>query len=340
MNTRSYYPIVYILSTAISVASADIQFGTPENLGPVVNSQYGDAVPSISSDGLTLLFESDRPGGIGKTDIWITTRPTIADEWTSPVNLGSMVNSSYYDGEPSISHDGLSLFFVSNRPGGSGDYDLWVTTRASLYTSWGVPINLGSLVNSSTEDATPSISVDGRILFFHSTRSGGYGEVDLWMTKRADINDPWQTPVNLGPTVNTSYVEATPGVSNDMLALFFASIRPNGYGYSDLWVTTRATVTDEWGSPVNLGPTVNSSYREGGPNLSADGSVLYFNSLRPGGYGDWDLWQVYVNPEPKCGDEEHPYPIGDLNQDCIVNMLDLAMMCEHWLEDNNPQPML
>jgi Tol biopolymer transport system component len=324
------------LATGTKNVNADYYFDTPVNLGPNINSQYGDAVPSISSDGLTLLFESDRPSGFGGCDIWVTTRATKDDEWVGPVNLGSTVNSSYYDGEPSVSADGLSLFFVSNRPGGSGDYDLWVTTRTSIAEPWGEPTNLGTTVNSSTEDATPSISPDGLSLFFHSTRSGGYGAVDIWVTKRATLDDPWQEPVNLGPAVNTLDIEATPGISADMLTLFFASIRPGGYGYSDIWMTSRATVDDPWEPPVNLGAVVNSSYREGGPNISMDGSTLYFNSMRPGGYGDWDLWQVSINPKPTCGDEDHPYPIGDLNQDCRVDWFDVAIIFSHWLEDNNP----
>lgn len=338
------------------VANADFTFGTPINLGPIVNSSSGDAVPSILPDGLTLLFESDRSGGSGGCDIWVTTRTKMNDEWASPVNLGSMVNSSYYDGEPSISGDGLSLLFVSNRPGGSGDYDLWFTMRASVSEPWGEPANLGTTVNSSTEDATPAISADGMSLFFHSMRSGGYGEVDLWMTMRATVNDPWEEPVNLGPTVNSEYVDATPGISTDMRTLFFASIRPGGYGYSDIWVTTRPTISDPWGAPVNLGPTVNSTYREGGPNISADGSTLYFNSKRPGGSGYWDLWQVSIEPVVDLDGNEKvdfrdfatlasywgrhepsvdiaPLPFGGGE----VDMRDLYTLMTHWLEDNSLQ---
>jgi len=116
-------------------AKAEFTFGTPTNLGPTinrgptVNSFYEDSAPSISSDGLSLYFSSFRPGGFGSDDIWVTTRATTEDDWGTPVNLDQTVNSSSGDFCPNISADGLSLFFVSERPGGSGGWDLWVATR-------------------------------------------------------------------------------------------------------------------------------------------------------------------------------------------------------------------
>jgi hypothetical protein len=193
----------------------------------------------------------------------MTTRASISDPWTEAVNLGPIVNSSAWDGGPSISPDGLSLFFFSERPGGSGGKDLWVTTRIRVSEPWGTPVNLGPTVNSSSEDATPDISADGLALFFFSTRSGGYGNYDLW-------------------------------------------------------VTTRTTLSSPWGSPVNLGPTINSSTFDFSPNISADGSTLYFNSGRSGGLGGDDIWQVAINP------------IVDFSGDGIVDAVDMCIMVNHW----------
>jgi len=108
-----------------------------------------------------------------------------------PTNLDVTVNSSADDMHPTISADGLSLFFHSRRAGGSGAADLWVTERPAVSAPWGIPENLGGLVNSSAEDLAPSISSDGLSLFFHSNRSGGRGSLDLWVSTRATPEDVW-----------------------------------------------------------------------------------------------------------------------------------------------------
>ena len=278
---------------------------TPENLGPIVNSPSYDSDVSISVDGLSLYFTSNRPGGSGSYDIWVTTRESVQDPWGEPVNLGPIVNSPDWDHTAFISADGLTLFFSSNRPGGFGAVDIWFTTRTTVSDPWTTPENLGSTINSSAADAAVNISLDGLSLFFNSTRSGGYGGQDLYVSTRLMPSEPWGQPANLGPTVNSSAWDYTPALSADGRVLIFGSNRPGALGMDDLWLTTRETTVDPWGEPVNLGPTVNSSAGDGGATLSADGSTLYFSSRRPGGSGGADLWQVSLLPEassfPKDG---------------------------------------
>ena len=207
-----------------------------------------------------------------------------------PVNLGPTVNSSALDGGPALSPDGLTLFFVSDRQGGQGKWDLWMSTRAALNAPWGEPVNLGPTVNSSSPEFSPALSPDGLTLFFSASRSGGQGEVDLCMSTRAALSAPWGEPVNLGPTVNSSAKDADPALSPDGLTLFFASGRQDGQGgwdVMDLCMSTRAALSSPWGEPVNLGPTVNSSVSNTGPALSPDGLTLFFASCRQGGF---DLW--------------------------------------------------
>ena len=193
----------------------------------------------------------------------------------------------------------LELYFTSDRPGGNGNGDLWVTRRATVDSEWGTPVNLGTLVNSAYEDGCQSLSSNGLELYFISSRPGGYGSWDLWMATRVTVSANWGTPVNLGPTINTSAMENFPCVSPDGLLLFFASTRPGGYGNLDLYVARRATRGDPWGTPMNLGPVVNSGYHENGPRIMADGSMLYFISNRPGGVGGFDFWQAPITPH--CG---------------------------------------
>ncbi len=325
-TTRMLVILVLALGLAMEVANADFTFGTPTNLGPTFNSSNWDITPSIPANGLTLYFTSDRPGGYGSWDLWVATRATTEDDWGTPVNLGPTVNSSAQDITSVISADGLSLFFGSNRPGGSGWRDIWVTTRATTEDDWGTPVNLGPTVNSSNWDNAPSISADGLSLFFDSNRPGGSGGTDLWVTTRPTTDDPWGTPVNLGPTVNCPASDALPGISADGRTLFLSSydddpLRPGGYGSADIWVTRRATVSDPWGTPVNLGPPVNTSASDFSVEISADGSTLYFTSLRPGGVGSYDLWQAPI------------IPIVDFNGDGIVDALDICMMADHWHTD-------
>jgi Tol biopolymer transport system component len=314
--------IVCMAVTTINTISvkADFTFGSLTNLGPTVNSSAGAEDPEISADGLKLYFNSNRTGGYGKGDIWVTSRATIEDNWEIPTNLGLTVNSSSDDFAPDVSPDGLILHFASDRPGGYGNYDLWVTSRITIDDDWGTPENLGPNVNSSSMDGCPAISEDGLELYFWSNRPGGSGSTDLWIATRATIEDNWSTPMNLGPVVNSSAMDFCPYISADCLSLFFISGRSGGFGgfYGDIWITTRSTISDPWGTPVNLGPMVNSSASEGGPALSPDGTTFYFSSEKSGGFGSFDIWQVSINP------------IVDFNGNGIVYIKDLLRLIQSW----------
>jgi Tol biopolymer transport system component len=312
------------LALGVQVAKADFTFGVPTNLGPPVNSpgiiNWGQ---SLSPDGLSLYITSNRPGGQGRQDIWVTTRSTKDEPWGEPVNLGFPINTSAFDQFAKLSADSLTLYFSSTRSGGIGPEDLYLATRETTDESWGEPVNLGPPINSSTEDWASSISTDGLELFFVSDRPGGSGHYDLWVTKRTATDGPWTEPINLGQVVNSSGWDGIPCISADGLCLFFDSSRPGGSGDADLWMTTRPTVSDPWVEPVNLGPTVNSSSGDYGPSISADGSVLHFASERPGRIGRADLYQVSIEP------------VVDLNGDRIVDSADMCIIVDHWGTDNS-----
>jgi len=308
---------------------ADFTFGRPVNLGLTINSENSDWLPCISADGLEMYFSSNRAGGYGDQDIYVTTRPTANADWGPPVNLGPTVNGPYEDSAAFISADGLTLYYVPLyfESGGSWEWDIWTTRRLSKDADWGKPINLGSTVNSPGIDVTPSISNNGLELYFASNRSGGYGAGDLYMSTRATTDSEWGTPMNLGPTINNSSADYCPFISSDGLALFFSSgnigpFRPGGLGRSDIWVTMRTTVLDSWGPPVNLGPVINTSVRDLSPNISADGSTLYFGSDRPDGFGGLDLWQAPI------------IPVVDFNADGMVDIQDLLRLIESWGKDD------
>ncbi len=305
------------------LAKADFTFGEPTNLGPIVNSSDYDSGPCISADGLTLYFHSPRPNGYGEKDLWMTRRETIDDPWGEPENLGATINSLYNDHHPNIFLDGLSLCFNSLRPGGSGDSDIWMSSRATKDDPWSTPINLGSSVNSSGWEGNAFVSNDGLTLMFNSDRPGGYGNKDLWVTRRPTTNDDWGEPANLGPIVNSSEWEAAANISPCGKWLFFASRRPGGFGDGDIWMANRPHLDAEWGMPVNLGPIINTSFFDGAPNISADGYTLYMRSTRPGGCGSMDIWQAPI------------IPIVDFNGDGNIDTDDLLIMIDNWGTDDS-----
>ena len=327
MNERKNHTSRWVTVAVLLVISsreytrADFTFGEPTNLGPTVNSPRSDGLMSITANGLSLFFNSNRPGGYGNYDVWVATREEIDGDWSEPTNLGPTINSSVEDGAPSISADGLTLFFESSRPGGYGNNDLYVTTRQTSDDSFGPPVNLGSTVNSSSLDSGPCISFDGLALFFMSSRPGGSGGDNIWFTTRETTHGEWSAPVNLGPNVNGSGQAGFPYISDDGLLLFFASLRAGGFGSPDIWLSKRNTKDDPWGVAVNLGPEVNSSRDELAVCISGDWTTLFFSSRRPGGIGDQDIWQASIDP------------VVDFNGDGIVDSGDMQIMVNHWGED-------
>jgi len=264
---------------------------TPTGLDPRINSSVigQGASLSLSHGNRTAYFNSSRPQGHGKQDLWMTNRDSQRAHWCEPINLGIAVNSPADDWTPDISSDGLSLYFASDRAKGLGSYDIYVSTRAATDDPWGEPVNLGPRINSPAGDGTPSISADGLSLFFGSFRAGGHGHADLWVTTRATRNDEWNVPVNLGPWVNGPGSELDPDISDDGFTLLFSAHRPEGAGGFDLWITRRASLTSPWDKPVNLGPSINKQGHEAQPTLSSDNSTLYFYARRS---GNRNMWQV------------------------------------------------
>jgi len=313
-------------------AIADFVFGTMQNLGPVINSSSADAGTSFTADGLELYFSSNRPGGfaggIMGEDVWVSTRASIDDPWGLPVNLGAAVNGTTDECSPSISPDGLTLYFSDEwggptRPGGLGGADIWMARRTGRDAPWDMAVNVGAPIDTPANEVTPMIGADGLTLIFASDRAGGQGGYDVWMSTRASIEDDWTEPVNLGGLVNSASDDLEPSLSSDKRVLIFASRRAGGYGNWDLWMSTRKTRSDAWGTPVNLGPWFNSAEHEGQPVIGADGRMLYFYaSGHPGNLGWYDLWEAPI------------IPIVDFNGDSSIGGRDVLILSDHWGQDD------
>lgn len=259
----------------------------PVNMGPIINSMVRDAEPTFTSDGNTMYFNChDRPGRTGG-DICVSTR--LNGAWSEPEIVGGPISTEYSEVEPLLSPDGTQLYIQSNRPGGLGSADIWVSDWVD--GEWTEPRNLGAPINSPFADHCIYFTgPDWNIAYWTSTRPGGYGGNDIWMSERVD--GVWQEAVNLGPMVNSAVTEHHSLPSADGRSLYITPAREDGYGGEDIYVTTR----DEegaWGPLINLGLLVNSPENDRCPAFSPDYSVFYFDSEREGGYGNKDLWWVY-----------------------------------------------
>ena len=307
--------------TADVTAEDQLAYGPwspPVNLGSVVNSSDSDSHPAISKDGLSLYISSHRvdlPGSQGGFDIWVSQRASLDAPWGLPVNLGPNVNSGSNDVAPTFSPDGHEMYFHSNRPGGCGLADLYVTRRHDKRDDfgWEPARNLDAdpdgivrqcVVNSAFADAGPTIFEDeatGVTTLYFTVRNNPPNSdqgFDIYASTRLGDDGPFGPPV-LVPELSSPYRDTRTTIRRDGLEMILSSGRPGGVGSEDLWVSTRASTLDAWSTPVNLDadslalgrpPVVNSTAFDGAPALSFDGTTLYFFSERPGGFGKRDLY--------------------------------------------------
>ena len=224
-------------------ASRHDAWGPATNLGAAINTGANERSPSLSRNGRLLFFATDRPGGSGGFDIWLSWRPDPDDDagWQPPVNVGTGINSAATDAGPSfLEHRAPlrmpQLFFGSGRPGGAGGLDIYV---GSVPGGWSGPPLLLAELSSPQLDVTPAVRRDGLEIIIGSTRPGTLGGLDLWRSARKAIDSPWSAPESLGPTINTEFLEAYPALSSDGGTLLFQSTRPGGFGGSDLYMSTR-----------------------------------------------------------------------------------------------------
>jgi hypothetical protein len=264
---------------------------TPQNLGPLVNTAFGEYSARLSQDMLTLYFCAyNRTGGYGLSDIWMSTRPSIYSDWGAPVNLGPTINTPYHDIFACESADGLTLHVTSTKPGGYGNEDIYKLTRYSRSEPWGIPTNTGPPINTAWGECQSAFTVDGLTMYFGSDRPGSHGGSHIWMSTRPSIGSNWIEPVNLDLNTTSAYEAWDPSISPNGLVLYFDSDRPGGYGGNDIWMSTRPSIYSDWGAPVNLGPTINTQYDEYQPWICSDGITLYWSVDKPGGYGNDDLY--------------------------------------------------
>jgi len=216
-------------------------------------------------------------------------------EWSEPVNLGPVVNSDALDMNAGLSPDAHELYFVSTRSGGQGANDLWVSHRRCLQCPWETPVNLGTPINTAANEGAPTLSDDGRLLFFYSARSGGQGGSDIWISRRISTGadgDVWGDPVNLGPDVNTAVNEQgayyVRGDGEGTATLYFnRALAASG---QDIYKVSLSTDGEPLGPAVAVSE-LNSPNTDQKLAVSTDGHELLLSSNRPGTFGDLDIWR-------------------------------------------------
>jgi outer membrane protein OmpA-like peptidoglycan-associated protein/tetratricopeptide (TPR) repeat protein len=202
---------------------------------------FNEGSEAISPDGKYLFFTGcNRPDGMGRCDIYIVQKR--GDDWDKPFNLGSPLNTSGWESQPSISPDGGTLYFVSNRPGGYGGYDIW---KSKLGTKgWGAPENLGPTINTSYNEQSPFIHPDDSTLYFCSDGWPGMGGQDLFVS-RLNKDGKWMEPENLGYPINSNGNETGLSLTANGDYAFFSSNKLEGLGGFDIY---------SFKMPINLRP--------------------------------------------------------------------------------------
>jgi len=260
----------------------------PENLGTSINTNADEYLPNVTADESTLIFTRK----IGNNEDFYQSK-RVKNQWTNAVGLSSKINTpEYNEGAQSLTQDGQYLFFTGcNRPDGLGRCDIFLTHKNS--TDWDKPFNLGAPINTAGWESQPSISADGKTLYFVSLRKGGYGGYDIWKSTITDKG--WSEPENLGPNINTPYDEQSPFIHPDDQTLYFSSNGWPGLGSKDLFLSRKGT-DGKWQKPENLGYPINSSGEENGLTLTADGTYAFFSSNQLKGAGGFDIY-TFEMPE-------------------------------------------
>lgn len=276
----------------------------PVNIGPGINTQYPEYFPTITVDGATILFTRRIPdervyGPQKEQEDFFISHLGEDKTWQTATPMPDNINTVNNEGAPTIAPDGRTLVFVAcpdNITGenygegrtGNGSCDLFITKR--LGSQWQDPKNLPGYVNSAHWETQPSLSSDGKTLYFIRGLRGTASDrnSDIYVVQKDD-NGVWGKAQRLPDHVNTPDMEESVLIHPDGKTLYFASRGHIGLGGSDLFVT-RMDDKGNWSKPENLGYPINTRYDENSLMVSPDGEIAFFASDREGGFGGLDIY--------------------------------------------------
>jgi outer membrane protein OmpA-like peptidoglycan-associated protein len=269
-----------------------------ENLGAIINTPFAEYGPAVSANEAEMIFTSRREGSVGGDlddegeyfeDIYISRKQ--GEEWGKPKQISDKINTSAHDASIGLSPDGNLLFIYKSDNNGDIYY-----CELKKDSTWSEPGQMGDNVNTKKyyENAA-AISPDGKLLFFSSTRPGGHGNLDIFISELQSGGN-WGPPINLGKTINTEYDEEGPVLDLDGKTLYFSSEGHKGMGGFDIFRSVYDTTTKKWSEPQNLGYPINSADDDIYFSLSGDGRHGYYASVKDGGFGDKDIYKITMPP--------------------------------------------
>ena len=277
------------------------------NLGPNVNSDWDEFLAAITADDEQIVFTVKHPRDhetvcafcLNEEDLYSSTKSSDG-VWSARKMLGPPIKTGYNEGAQCISPDGKYLLYtMCDADFGMGSCDLYWAKR--IGDRWSRPRNFGAPVNTGAWESQPSMASDGMTIYFASSRSGGYGGMDIWKTTMTAEGE-FSIPENLGPNINTPGDDAAPFIHSDGRTLYFASNGRVGMGGYDLYYATLQP-DGSWSEPKNMGYPINSPSDEINIFISAMGSMAYVASDKDGGFGGLDLYSFELD------DQLRPNPV-------------------------------
>ena len=271
-------------------------YNTPVHLESPINTPGFEGKPALSADGLELYFVSDRPGalgGPGDQDIYVTRRASVNGSWGPPERVPPPISSAFLDITPTISLDGLALYFGSNRPGPFSPPwpDLWVSHRASVNHPWGEVVHLGSGINTPLFEGSIDISPDQRTAFFAGLTPDFV--FDIFVSRRSSADEPFGPRVKLPPPIDSEGHDYGPALTPDGHVMFFSSGTDNPFApgaINHLYVSERKNDGAPWGPRIFL-DTLNCPTCFGGlPTIRAAGEEICWMGDRGDSFGDKDIY--------------------------------------------------
>lgn len=294
--TKNAVRIIENCNYSIQAKADPVPF-EPVNIGSAINTRYDEYWPSLSADESILVFTAQIPIDENNPQVYRNRQEDFFysefkdGRWQPAKNAGYPPNTSNNEGAQSISANGKILFFTAcNRDEGLGRCDLYFSEKKG--DRWTKPLNLGPPVNTASNEKQPSVSADGRVLYFVSDRGGGRGGYDVWISRRSN-DGTWQEALNAGDSINSEGDEQSPFIHPDNQTLYFSSTGWPGLGRYDIYMS-RKNESDRWLPPVNLGYPINTWNNEEGLIVNARGNKAYFSSDRLSGQGrdifEFDLY--------------------------------------------------